>query len=349
MKIVICPKCEKMIHEADKCPYCGNSTGFELVNEAVEVHENVATEYSELPSLLVSGKFAQLIEKSRIVLRWMPTCSAIFWMRLLAKNDCRTDAELMQKGINCDGAADFYNAFRYGTPTEKNVYKEVKKRIENIRKFFESVIIKHEYEEKKSTPIIQCQGELSDVLNTKRNRLFELWSELEKVEQEMYGVEQDCKLLVSEHRDALERIKTDAANVKSQTYRLNECNAEELHKYQVRLGNLLNQSDQSKSAIDMMRKQHPWIGKFNSLVEKRDGIVRKISSELSELKSYETRVQSTLSEIERIEKRHQLAMRSLSGFDFLSIHSLIGIRKYEEVLAAAGLAIISDVRGLSKN
>ena len=172
-----------------------------------------------------------------------------------------------------------------------------------------------------------------------------MWSELEKVEQEMYGVEQDCKLLVSEHRDALERIKTDAANVKSQTYRLNECNAEELHKYQVRLGNLLNQSDQSKSAIDMMRKQHPWIGKFNSLVEKRDGIVRKISSELSELKSYETRVQSTLSEIERIEKRHQLAMRSLSGFDFLSIHSLIGIRKYEEVLAAAGLAILSDVRG----
>lgn len=349
MKIMICPKCGKKIHIADRCLFCGNETDFKLFEDNQNIHENAAKEVSELPSLVKSGSFGKAVDISRVVLRWMPSCAEVFWIRLLAKNKCKNDAELVQKGISFEDSADFFNAMKYASVGEREVYSELRKLVDNIKVSFEKTVKEHEYEEKKSTPIIRCQGELSDVLNTKRKHLFELWSELEKVEQEMYGVEQDCKLLVSEHRDALERIKTDAANVKSQTYRLNECNAEELHKYQVRLGSLLNQSDQSKSAIDMMRKQHPWIGKFNSLVEKRDGIVRKISSELSELKSYETRVQSTVSEIERIEKRHQLAMRSLSEFDFMSIHSLIGIRKYEEVLAAAGLAVISDVRGLSKN
>ena len=115
MMIVKCPKCKKLIHKTDSCPYCGNSATFENVNEKTVVHENVVAEYSELPLLLASGKFTQVIEQSRIILRWMPTCSSVFWIRLLAKNECKTDAELIEKGLNCDDAADFYNAVRYGS------------------------------------------------------------------------------------------------------------------------------------------------------------------------------------------------------------------------------------------
>lgn len=87
-------------------------------------------EYSQLATLLDSGDFAKLIEKSRVVLRWMPTCSEVFWIRLLAKNGCKNDIELIQKGINCDNSADFYNAYRYGTPAEKATYDNVKNLIE---------------------------------------------------------------------------------------------------------------------------------------------------------------------------------------------------------------------------
>ena len=109
MIIVTCHKCGKKIHKADKCPYCGDSTKFGTVNVMTDVHENAYMEYSQLATILDSGDFAKLIEKSRVVLRWMPTCSEVFWMRLLAKNGCKTDAELIQKGINCDDSGDFYN------------------------------------------------------------------------------------------------------------------------------------------------------------------------------------------------------------------------------------------------
>ena len=98
MIIVTCHKCGKEIHKADKCPYCGNSTKFGTVNGMTDIHENAYVEYSELATILDAGDFAKLIEKSRAVLRWMPTCSGVFWMRLLAKNGCKTDAELIQKG-----------------------------------------------------------------------------------------------------------------------------------------------------------------------------------------------------------------------------------------------------------
>lgn len=336
MTIVKCPKCGKYFHKAEMCPYCGNSTEFENVDEKIEVHENVAAEYAELPSLLVSGKFAQLIEKSRVVLRWMPTCSSVFWMRLLAKNECKTDTEIIEKGLNCDDASDFYNAVRYGSQVEKNTYESVKILIESIRVAFETIIAKHEYEEKMATPIVRCQDEFALELQTRRQELFDLWSQLEKTEQEMYVIEQDCKLLAHEHRIALENSRNEANQIKAQSYKLNECTAEELHKYLVRLGNALSLSDASKKELDLMRKQLPWVENFNSKVQEREKIKKQISSKLSELKSYENRIRSTVSEIERIEKRHLLALRALADYDFRSAYSLLGARRYEEVMRNAG-------------
>lgn len=167
MIIVTCHKCGKEIHKADKCPYCGNSTKFGTVNGMTDIHENAYVEYSELATILDAGDFAKLIEKSRAVLRWMPTCSGVFWMRLLAKNGCKTDAELIQKGINCDDSADFYNAYRYGTSVEKATYDNVKNLIENVRAILESAIITHEYEEKSATPIMRCKSEFPLELQAK--------------------------------------------------------------------------------------------------------------------------------------------------------------------------------------
>ena len=341
MMIVKCPKCKKLIHKTDSCPYCGNSATFENVNEKTVVHENVVAEYSELPLLLASGKFTQVIEQSRIILRWMPTCSSVFWIRLLAKNVCKTDAELIEKGLNCDDAADFYNAVRYGSEAEKATYESVKALIESIRTALENVVVKHEHEEKAATPIVKCQGEFASELQARQKELFDLWSQLEKTEQEMYVIEQDCKFLANEHRISLENSKNEANQIKMQSYKLNECTSEEFHKYLVRLENVLSLSDTSKKELDLMKKQLPWVETFNNKAQEKSRIRKQISSKLSELKSYENRVRSTVSEIERIEKRHQLALRALADYDFRSVYSLIGARRYEEVLSNARLMSIA--------
>lgn len=341
MMIVICHKCGRKIHSADKCPYCGNAIEFETINEKTEIHEKVSMEYLQLAAFLDAGEFTKLLEKSRVVLRWMPTCSAVFWMRLLAKNGCKTDAELIQKGVNCDDSAEFYNAYRYGTTAEKATYNNVKNLIENICVALESAIIIHEYEEKVATPIMRYKSEAHSNFRKKYKELFELWTQLEKTEQEMHVIEQECKFLLNEHKISLDNSKSEAAQIKDQSYKLNECTSEELNKYMIRLGNVLNLSDTSKREIELMRKQLPWIETFNSKVQEREKINSEITSKLSDLRAYENRIKSTVSEIEHIEKRHQLALRSLFNYDFQSTISLLGAKKYEEVLNNAGLASLS--------
>lgn len=349
MMIVTCCKCKKKIHKFDKCPYCGNSAEFEDVNEIINVHENVFTEYSELSTLLSSKKFDQLIEESRTILKWMPKCSSVFWIRLLAKNECKTDAELIQKGINCADSADFYNAYRYGTPDEKSAYADIKNLIEKVYTGLKNAIITHEYEEKAATSIIKCQKEFNFKLEEKSKELFTLWKRLEKVEQDMYVIEQECKLLLNEHKISLKDTENKADRMKIKINPLRECTYEEFHKYVVGLGNILNQSEVSKKEIELMRKQLPWIEKFNGKVREREEINLQITSKLSDLKSYENRVKSTVSEVEHIEKRHQFALRMLADYDFKSTIALLGIKRYEAVLKEAGLMTISSNGKENKN
>ena len=225
MIIVTCHKCGKEIHKADKCPYCGNSTKFGTVNGMTDIHENAYVEYSELATILDAGDFAKLIEKSRAVLRWMPTCSGVFWMRLLAKNGCKTDAELIQKGINCDDSADFYNAYRYGTSVEKATYDNVKNLIENVRAILESAIITHEYEEKSASQVQNLRVSKSkNVLTEYCNNVEKIFSKEVSDKRSYFLRLQKCKEVLSLLTSA-ESIITDKdvyASIKTgQTYSVN--------------------------------------------------------------------------------------------------------------------------------
>ena len=335
MKIVVCPKCRRKIHAADKCLFCGNGSNFQVIDVKDNIHENVYEEYNVLEKILRKRAFDELIEKSRMVLRWMPTKSDVFWLRLLAKNKCCNDAELVQKGIAFDESADYYNAQKYASNDEKEVYGAVYVLVGKIQNEFQKAAVIHEYEEKKATHILHVQSEFCEEIDQRRKKLFDLWSKIEKIEQEMNTIEQNSRLLISEHIDMLKNAKIEAENIKNQAYRLSECREEELHSYQIRLGNILSQSDRSKNEVEAMMRQHPWVSQFIELEKERDQLCDIVSNELLDLKSYESKIQSIASEIERIEKRHQLARRALSDYDFQNMNSLFGTRKYEEILKRA--------------
>lgn len=341
MKIVICPKCGRKIHLSEKCLYCGNNNGFQLVGTSTNIHNNVVDEYEKLSELLTSRAFDKVIEISRLVLKWMPTCAEVFWMRMLAKNQCSSDAELAQKGIVFDESADYFNAVRYASSIEQEVYEEVEKLVKNICSVFEKAVTQHEYEEKRKTSILCFQSEFSEKISNSRKKLFDLYSQLEQIEQKIYIFELDWTLLINEHKEALDKIRIEAQNVYVQTSKLDGCTTERLHNYQVCLDSLLNQSNQSKSKIEVINSQCAWNNEYKDMVQERDGVIELISNELSSLKSYEKKAQSIIIEIEKIEREHQLTMYALSNYDFLSTYLLLGARKYEEVLTSAGLTVIS--------
>lgn len=338
MKIVKCSKCKKFIHKTDKCLHCGNTMGFEETEMPV-LHENAAAEYSRVKSLVEDKKFSEALTLSRSVIEWMPNLPGIFWLRLLAKNKCTNAAELIQKGFNCKEDADFCNAMAFSTGTEHNAYQDIQNIVLATQSALKAEISNHEYQCKMKTNILQIKKTMKGEVDSRKKKLFVLWAELEATEHSMYTLEKDCILLSKEHSDALDKAAQAASSIKNETYRLEECTAENLHKYQVKIGNILQQSEQAKDAVESMKKQHPWVKSFNDLIKKRDEQVRQITNEITSLKTYEATVQQTLDEIDRIEQRHRTAIRAVESFDFVDAANLLGKDSYNTVLRGIGLGV----------
>lgn len=347
MKIVKCPKCGKYIHKAAKCFHCGNTAGFEEISGG-EVHENVAQEYARMDMLIEDKKYDEAIALSYTVLEWMPNLAGVFWLRLLAKYKCSTAIDLICKGFPCDEDADFCNALEFSTDEEHSAYEDIKAAVSQIRISLKKEISEHEYSIKSATDIMQIKKTMQGEIERRKEKLFSLWSDLEDTEHSLYALEMDCRLLTKEHQTGLEKAAQAASAIKSEAYRLEECTAEKLHSLQVRMGNVLQQSESSKDSIDSMKKQHPWVKSFSDLVTKRNEKVRLINSEISSLSSYERTVQQTVSEIERIESRHKTALIAVDKYDFMNAAALLGTSAFNDVLRSAGVGVGSSVSVVSE-
>ena len=280
MKIVKCSKCGKYIHKATRCFHCGNTSGFEEVG-GVTVHENVVSEYTRMEVLIEDKKYDEAIILSYTVLEWMPNLAGVFWLRLLAKNKCSTAIGLISKGFPCDEDADFCNALSFSIGEEHSAYVDIQNIVYEIRNSLKREISAHEYKCKSDTKIMQIKRTMQGEIDTRKEKLFSLWSDLEETEHSLYELEMDCRLLIKEHQIGLEEAAQAAAAIKSETYRMKECTADKLHSFQVRMGNVLQQSESSKDSIERMKKQHPWVKSFSDLVSQRNLKVKLIKSEIS--------------------------------------------------------------------
>lgn len=339
MKIIKCPRCGKYIYKANKCFHCGNAAGFFDEIDMPQIHENVIAEYSEVELLIENKRFKEALSLSHTVIEWMPNFAGIFWFRLLAKNKCTSATELIVKGFNCEDDADFCNALNFSAGPEHSIYVDIQCMVLAVKKALTEEIFNHEYNCKIKTNIMQIKKNMQGEMDERKKRLFLLWSDLEKTEHALYALEMDCCLISKEYRESLDNALLVATSTKQEIYRLEECTEEDFHKYQVRFGSILQQSEQAKAALESMKKQHPWVHSFNDLVKKRDEQVRLIGAEISSLRSYEAKIQQTLNEIDRIEERHKKAVRAVEAYDFLDAANLLGKDCFNKVFHNIGFGI----------
>lgn len=342
MKIMKCSRCGRYIHKAKQCFHCGNTLEFvEVIN--IVVHENIASEYARMEALVEDKKYDEAITLSYTVLEWMPNLASAFWLRLLAKNKCSTAIGLISKGFSYDEDSDFCNALRFSTDEEHSVYMDIKKIVSEIKKSLTAQISVHEYKCKSDTNIMQIKGTMAKEIDARKQKLFSLWSDLEKTEHSLYSLEMDCRLLMKEHQTGLERAAQDAFAIKTEAYRMEECPADKLHSYQVKMGNILQLSESSKDSIENMKRQHPWVKSFSDFVAQRDQKVKLINSEISSLKSYERTIQQTLDDVEYIECRHKKALRATDKYNFADAVALIGLDAFNQILRNAGVGIEASI------
>lgn len=342
MNIVRCNKCGKFIHNEHKCYLCGNQEEFEITPD-VSVHKNAVEDYSRMEGLLRMKKYDEVIDLSYKVLEWTPNLAGAFWLRLLANNNCVDTIELISKGFSCDDDSDFCNALLYSEGAEHETYVNIQRIIREIQKILREELQQHELQCKMQTDILQIKNRMQGEIEKRKQKVLALWSELEKTEHALYVIETDSKLLVKEYQIGLETAARIAANIKSETYKLEECEVDELHSFQIRLGHVLLQSESSKESLESMKKQHPWVKNFGELILQRDQLIQNIKAEISSLASYESSVQQTISEINRIEQQHKSALLENEKFKFVEGVALIGLDKFNQILHSVGVSADASI------
>lgn len=340
MKIVKCPRCGKYLHKAQRCLFCGNTVGFQELPEE-SVHKNIGTDYSHVNYLVENKKFDEAITLSYSVIEWMPNLAGIFWLRLLAKNKCANDTELILKGFDCVQDSDYCNAIRFSKGEARQVYTAIGDIVKSLRLSFKSELATHELKKKSETDIMNIKKTFQSEIEERKKKLFGFWSDLEQTEQALYALEMDCRTLSREHIDTLEQAARDAASLKNQAYKLDECSEDSLSSYHIRMGTIMQQSEQAKAALYDIKNQHPWVKEYNELTSKRNKQIDLITSALGSLRTYEANVNRTLTEIDKIEKIHREAVIAADKYDFSKAFVLLESTITNRLLQDVGLDVSS--------
>ena len=339
MTITKCQKCGELIHESEKCLFCGNTTGFTTIDSVPIIHENVKDEYIKFERFIKQGKGVNALDLSDTIMKWMPFCAEFYWGRLLARHNCSTDRELVCKGFSNEDP-DYCNALLYANEIEKKVYLRIASKTSDLKDILIRLVTEHEYSEKNKTPILSINTEFTKELDERRQRLLHIWDELKKIEGQILSLEKDCLLLTNEYKETLQYAKRGAEAIKNAAFKVDECTIEELHSFQTHFGKLLYQSEQAKGTLNSMRSQHPWMKTYDSLVKNRDELIAKIKKEIDSLKKYESKVQLTVAEIEKIESLHNDIRYFINNWNLTTdfrVRDLLGESQLAAALVEAGI------------
>lgn len=304
----------------------------------VKNNGSVSKEYERLARLVKNGKYDEALALSETVLEKMPFCPDVFWLRLLAGSRCDSTEALIRKGVICEKSADYCNAVRFATGTQKADYTGTAAKITAVRKLLIQSVKKHHIAEMKSANISGLLSGYSDEIDSRREKLFGLFKELSQTESQISAIEKNCLLLLNEYKEAAEKSRSEAASFKSKTSKIKECSAEDYHMYQIKFSYLLNQSNDAKNSVDSLnRHQHPWSKKYSSLCQEYKSIVSQITREINSLKAYEEKIQSAISKAEEIDSKHREALASMAKSDFSQVRSLIGEKLFSSAFSEAGI------------
>lgn len=210
MIVKICNSCGKRVHVGSYygniCMFCDSEVKFEepdtKVYEAVIKCEEILVGRVEMSMENFIFYINSLIEK-------YPQVSALYWLRMLAKNRCSNDMYLLEKGIRFTDNADYFAAYDCADDNERLYYNSLAKIYETLQEqLFKELNIKKQ-SEINSTGIQQKQKEIYE-------KLFELTSELSKQMEEFSLTEMLLKDRISDCEAYYEslRVITESAEYK---------------------------------------------------------------------------------------------------------------------------------------
>lgn len=321
MKIARCQRCGRIILFYGNCYFCKNSVDFEFLANELQNAET-STDIALMESYVQKKKFEEALELSNGLLEKSPTCSAIYWLRLIAQNKLSLDAGISELEYSFADDPNFINALRHSTGLEHQAYDELKKELEKKKQFVINELKRRKKEAISSTNIVSYRKELSETISEKQDIVFSLWRDLSRCEDELLSVVLKQKILQSAFSGELTMAVEESKKICNQTY--SECSEEVARSMQNKIRKVAELSNRAKDELETLAKSETSSEHIKQYTAQQDDLLSKIAEETASLDKLMIAAKATINNIRSIQQRYNQAIADAENNDYSAAYVMIG-------------------------
>ena len=339
MKLVKCT-CGTLLPESRTCVACGKSDTLTWI-ELPAPDERAAEAYQKLESSVAAGNFHAAENAFYEVIEWMPDRGDVYWLGLLALEECRDVGELLCKGFNPGKGSAFLNALQYSEGEEHAAYVRVKELLQAEQKVLLAVLPRALHRMKVNTGLPELQKEMQAELARRKAELVRLWSELEENEYMAYCQHLTLQLAGAEEERVLEEAVGQVNSVCNKVNIMRGLELHELADYQAKLAGIEFLAAQAaEERTGETGSSHPWLRAERGRMKKAQQQAEAINQAIAGLKAYEAELEQGLKRYNEAVMLCTQAQIKAESFRMADAAGYAGLSaaEYRAVLRKAGIS-----------
>lgn len=328
MRIVRCPSCGRLVHMDDKCLFCQST----LENTAVclsEVHENARDAFDKAETLVKQGHFDAAQNYLCEVMKWSPNSSEVHWLRLLARTGCKNDRELFYSGAHIAESTDYDTALRYAGGEEKQTYSAVGDACAELKNKLLGMIRSRNSMMMNNLDLENVLSDMRQFISIKRNDVLAAWQELRSCEQELKLLENEGIYSIHECVANTQHILNEAAEIRESLEDTDEISRKQFFTYKAKLDGMKRTAESAKEEYYRLRAEHPSLGEFAELSQKRDSLKHSIKITLDEIKAYELKIEAVIARMNSVNENGEKLLKLVESGDYEQVKAVLGQSEFE--------------------
>ncbi len=336
MKIYRCKTCGRVIHEDKRCYHCGGAD-LEPMAQEIQCHSRAKDAWAQMHRALADRKYDRVASLADQVLEWMGFCSEVYWVRLLAQNQCATDRELICTGCDLRASGNYRSAIEWAGAEEYQVYLDVHDKMEAVRSALGEKMEGYFRQKLVELDLDQTGKALARQAQTQREAIQERMDQLARVEQQIQILAEQCGALMRPWQQALAEATRRAEEASQRISQEKNWNGETYQRHQLTLAAALELSERAVSALEEMTGDHPWKQKYEELKQERTQIHRELGQARGAMEQEIGEAQQKVAEYRDLLEERQAHRELLAVGCFAQIRKLLGEKEMAAALESAGV------------
>ena len=322
MNTVICNKCDNHIQvlgeSQSTCIFCGNDIA---ANKTEDTFFSICV--SECEKALLESKYSVAIELYDKYVERFPNSSQLYWGRMLARNHCKNDSELIIRGINVSEDPDFVLALHFSSSEEKTYYTKIETIRKSIASEIEKALEKNEKKQKLDTNIVQIQKETLSEIKSLQDKLAEKTKILDEVECRLRSKSIDSDVLINASKTTFNAYVGKLETLKGEIQQLKDVEFSRLCEYKELISRNSAVCQQEWSNLQNFKGTS--YGKdFAAIVKEQSQAEQEVSGVHREIEAVIKKMNDVIASTSLIANRHNEAREEIKQGSYSKSKLLLG-------------------------